>query len=232
MNNYKNIKTEETYNKLLKSGMFWEYHPTLTGDWNKDKIIVFADEPKKYNVIYADPAWKYNRGVHQETFPKRKQTRDERELPYDTMSIEQMKQLNIKSISESDCACFMWVTDSHLKQGIELMETWGFKYKTIVFIWKKVTNKGNTCATVGAWTMKNCEICILGTKGNMLKHKVSNNTFQLIEAERTINSKKPNEIRDRINAIFPNIPKIELFAREKNEGWDVWGNEVESSVAL
>jgi len=187
---------------------------------------------KKYNVIYADPAWKYNRGVHQETFPKRKQTRTERELPYDTMTIERMKELNIKSISESDCACFMWVTDSHLKQGIELLEAWGFKYKTIVFIWKKITNKGNTCATVGAWTMKNCEICILGTKGNMLKHKVSNNTFQLIEAERTINSKKPNETRDKINAIFPNVPKIELFAREKHEGWDVWGNEVESSVAL
>ena len=187
---------------------------------------------KKYNVIYADPAWKYNRGVHQETFPKRKQIRTERELPYDTMTIEQMKGLNIKQISESDCACFMWVTDSHLKQGIELLESWGFKYKTIVFIWKKITNKGNTCATVGAWTTKNCEICLLGTKGNMLKHKVSNNTFQLIEAERTINSKKPNEIRDRINQIFPNVSKIELFARENQEGWDVWGNEVVSDVVL
>lgn len=187
---------------------------------------------KKYNIIYADPAWKYNKGVRQETFPKRKQTRTERELPYQTMTLDEMKALDVNSISEKDSALFMWVTDSHLKQGIELMESWGFKYKTIAFIWKKITNKGNTCATVGAWTMKNCEICLFGTKGNMLQHKKSNNTFQLIEAERTINSKKPNEARNRILDIFPNIPKIELFAREKNENWDVWGNEVDCSIVL
>jgi len=191
------------------------------------KELLKMCEGKKYNVIYADPAWKYNRGVHQETFPKRKQTRIERELPYETMTLDEMKLLDVNSISEKDCACFMWVTDSHLKQGIELIESWGFKYKTIAFIWKKITNKGNTCATVGAWTMKNCEICILGTKGNMLKHKKSNNTFQLVEAERTINSKKPNEIRNRIADIFPNIPKLEMFARMRSEGWDAWGNETD-----
>lgn len=187
---------------------------------------------KKYNIIYADPPWKYNKGVHQETFPKRKQTRIERELPYQTMSLDEMKALDIHSISEKNSALFMWVTDSHLKQGIELMESWGFKYKTIAFIWKKITNKGNTCATIGAWTMKNCEICLFGTKGNMLQYKKANNIFQLIEAERTINSKKPNEARNRILDIFPNVPKIELFAREKKDGWDVWGNEVENSITL
>lgn len=191
------------------------------------KELLKMCEGKKYNVIYADPAWKYNRGVHQETFPKRKQTRIERELPYETMTLDEMKLLDVNSITEKDCACFMWVTDSHLKQGIELIESWGFKYKTIAFIWKKITNKGNTCATVGAWTMKNCEICILGTKGNMLKHKKSNNTFQLVEAERTINSKKPNEIRNRIADIFPNIPKLEMFARMRSDGWDAWGNETD-----
>lgn len=176
---------------------------------------------KKYNVIYADPAWKYNKGVFQDS------GRGDRLLPYQTMSIEEIKALPINTISDKDCACFMWVTDSHLKQGIEVLEAWGFKYKTIAFIWKKITNKGNTCATVGAWTMKNCEICLLGTKGNMLKHKVSNNTFQLIEAERTENSKKPMETRTKIESIFPNLPRVELFARQKVEGWDAMGFDVD-----
>lgn len=187
---------------------------------------------KKYNIIYADPAWSYSRGVHQETFPKRKQTRVKRELPYQTMTIEQIKSLPINKISDKDCACFMWVTDSHLKQGIEVLEAWGFKYKTIAFIWKKITNKGNTCATVGAWTMKNCEICLFGTKGNMLQYKKCNNIFQLTEAERTENSKKPEDVRLKIEKLFPNINKIEMFARENHKGWDAWGNEVEKSITL
>jgi len=203
----------------------------------KNSEFVGADKtahrvPKKYKIIYADPPWKYNKGVHQETFPKRRQTRLERELPYKTLSINEIKELPINSITDKDCACFMWVTDSHLKQGIEVLEAWNFKYRTIAFVWKKITNKGNTCATVGAWTMKNCEICLLGTKGNMLKHKVSNNIFQLIEAERTENSKKPMEARIKIDSIFPSIPRIELFARQRVEGWDAWGDEIENSPVL
>jgi len=186
----------------------------------------------KYNIIYADPPWKYSKGVHQETFPKRKQTRTERILPYQTMALNDMKQLNVNDLADDDCALFMWVTDSHLKQGLELIEAWGFKYSTIAFIWHKVTNKGNTCATVGAWTMKNCEICLLAFKGKMLKHKKCNNIFQLINAERTINSKKPHEARIRIEMIFPNLSKIELFARDKTEGWDVFGDQVENSIII
>ena len=80
------------------------------------------------------------------------------------MTKKELQQLPVKEIADKDCALFLWVTDSHLKEGIELMEAWGFTYRTIVFIWKKITNKGNTCANVGAWTMKNCEVCILGAK--------------------------------------------------------------------
>lgn len=189
----------------------------------------------KYSIIYADPAWQFSKGVYQETFPKRKQVRKERLVDdkYSTMTKQQIQELPVKNISNCDCALFLWVTDSHLKDGIELIEKWGFKYRTIAFIWRKITNKGNTCANVGAWTMKNCEICLLGIKGAMLKHKKANNVFQLIEAERTEHSTKPNEARKRIIKLFGNdLPKIELFARQKHEGWDVWGNEVENSINL
>ena len=181
---------------------------------------------KKYNVIYADPPWKYSSGVYQDS------NRIERMLcsQYSSMDKKEIENLPIENISDKDCALFLWVTDSHLKDGIELMEKWGFSYKTIVFIWTKKTKNGITCANIGAWTMKNCEICIFGTKGNMLKYKKINNIYQLVEAERTNHSKKPEEVRNRIDLLFGNIPKIELFARENAIGWDVFGDEVENSI--
>jgi len=140
--------------------------------------------------------------------------------------------LPIKKLADKDCALFLWVTDSHLCDGLELIKKWGFTYKTIAFVWVKKTNKGNLCANVGSWTMKNTEICLLGTKGNMLKYKNKNNIFQLVEAERSKHSKKPEEVRKRIEELFPNTYKIELFARQKAEGWNVWGNEVESDIHI
>ena len=120
----------------------------------------------------------------------------------------------------------MWVTDSHLDEGIEVMKAWGFNYKTIAFNWVKITNKGNFCKNVAPYTMKSSEICLLGIKGRMLKYKVANNIESLVIAERTQHSKKPQEVRRRIELLFGDLPRIELFAREKWEDWDCWGNEV------
>ena len=177
---------------------------------------------KKYNIIYADPPWQYNKGVYQDNGRKDRLLEEQ----YQTMSKKEIENLPIKKLADKDCALFLWVTDSHLCDGLELIKKWGFTYKTIAFVWVKKTNKGNLCANVGSWTMKNTEICLLGTKGNMLKYKNKNNIFQLVEAERSKHSKKPEEVRKRIEELFPNTYKIELFARQKTEGWDCWGNEV------
>ena len=77
--------------------------------------------------------------------------------------------------------------------------------------------------------MKNYEVCLLGTRGKMLKHKKVNNIYQKVEALRTKHSKKPQKVRDNIERLFGHLPRIELFAREYVTGWDVWGNEVEQS---
>lgn len=148
------------------------------------------------------------------------------------MSIADIKALPIKDITEPDAACFLWVTDSHLKEGIEVLENWGFKYKTIAFVWVKQTNNGNICYNLGAWTLKSTEICLFGTKGRMLQHKKSNNVKGLIFEEREKHSKKPSGVRNGIVDLFGNMPRLELFARQKVDGWDAWGNEVESDIKL
>lgn len=184
---------------------------------------------KKYQIIYADPPWKYDSKELQTYKGERFTSMDKH---YITQRKDWIKRLLVKDITSDDCALFMWATDSHIPEALEVMKAWGFKYVTVAFVWEKKTAKGKTVANLGAWTMKNYEICLLGTKGRMLKYKKVNNIYQKIEAIRTVHSKKPSQARKRIELLFGNLDRIELFAREKHTGWDSWGNEVENSIIL
>ena len=177
---------------------------------------------KSYKIIYADPPWEYSSRQFQDS------GREFVEIEnfYNTMKVQDIMKLPIKQISDKDCACFLWVTDSHLDKGIQVLNAWGFRYVTIAFVWVKKTENGNTYVNYGPWTLKSTEICILGTKGKMQQYKKSKNVRSLVEATRTIHSKKPNEVRSRIVELFGDIPKIELFARERVEGWECWGNQI------
>lgn len=185
-------------------------------------IIPLPD--KKYNIIYADPPWHYGSksAINNTSGKTIKPLKDH----YNTMTLNELKELPIKGLTKEDAACFMWVTDSHIDEALEILKSWGFKYKTIAFNWVKTTSKGNYCKNVAPWTMKSSEICLLGIKGKMTKYKQVNNIESLVIAERTKHSRKPKEVRDRIELLFGDTPRIELFAREKTEGWDSWGNEI------
>lgn len=186
------------------------------------KVDIFNTD-KKYNIIYADPPWKFGSKELQKYKGERFRPLEE---VYNTEKTADMKEWDIKNIAEKDCAIFMWTTDAHIQEAIQSMQSWGFKYVTVAFIWAKTTNSGKQVHNLGAWTMKNCELCLFGTKGAMLKYKKSNNIKQLFYAERTKHSKKPNCVYEFIEQLFGYLPKIELFARQHTEGWDCWGNEV------
>jgi N6-adenosine-specific RNA methylase IME4 len=126
----------------------------------------------------------------------------------------------------------MWTTDAHLKQAIEIMEVWGFTYKTVAFVWEKQTNKGNPVCLLSPWIHKTYEICLFGTKGAMMKYKKDNTIRQMVKAERGKHSQKPQEVADRIISMFPDVNRIELFARDAKPGWDVWGNEIENTIEI
>jgi len=189
-------------------------------------MIPFPD--KKYQIIYADPPWKFGSKELQKYEGKRFTSMDKH---YQTQSKGWIKQLPVKGIADKDCALFLWTTDAHIKEAIETIEAWGFKYITVVFVWEKKTVTGKTVHNLGAWTMKNYEICLLGTKGAMLKHKKVNNIPQKVEELRRKHSQKPEKVRKNIELLFGDLPRIELFARERTEGWDAWGNEVDLEIA-
>lgn len=180
---------------------------------------------KKYNVIYADPPWKFSSKELQKYGGERFTSMDKH---YETQGKGWIEALPVREIADTDCALFMWTTDAHMKDAIKTIEAWGFKYVTVAFVWEKKTSTGKTVANLGAWTMKNYELCLLGTRGGMLKHKKVNNIYQKVAAERTKHSKKPKEVRENIESLFGDLPRVELFSREKVEGWDAWGNEIES----
>ena len=142
------------------------------------------------------------------------------------MTIEDLKKLPVSKIANENSLCFMWLVSPKVDLGIEVLKAWGFTYVTIAFIWhKQRTNPGY-------YTMSECEICVVGKKGKIPNPRGAINVKQFLAEKRTRHSAKPNEIRNRIYQMFPTQNKIELFAREKHEGWDVWGNEVETSDAL
>ena len=176
---------------------------------------------KKYRGIYVEPPWKYSGKYYQ-----RKNFISLEDNYYSTLSVNDLKSLPVKDLALDDSVCFMWVTDSHLKVGIEIMESLGFEYKTIAFNWIKHYETGNICYNFAPWTLKSWEICLLGVRGTMSKYKKANNVKGLLNEVRTIHSKKPIETAKRIDELFGSEPKIELFARDYKEGWDCWGNEV------
>jgi len=175
---------------------------------------------KKYNVILADPPWKYNFARQIKDRPNKMQIV---ETHYPTMNLSELKNLNIESIIDKNCVLFLWVTSPKLDNGLELLKSWGFEYITSM-VWDKI-NMG-----MGYWTRVQHEFILIGRRGKVSPPRLQRSS--IINIKRFGHSKKPKEIYEIIEEMFPKLKKIELFAREKREGWDCFGNEVESDVQL
>ncbi|MFA7290116.1 MAG: MT-A70 family methyltransferase [Melioribacteraceae bacterium] len=149
------------------------------------------------------------------------------------MTLQDIKNLPVNNLADINCILFMWVTFPLLQEGLEVIEAWGFKYKTLGFSWIKTNPKnGKPFFGVGYYAKSNCEVCLMGTKGKVHPMVISNKVSSVVISPRREHSRKPQEVREKIVELFGDIPRVELFAREKIEGWDVWGNEVISDIKL
>ena len=168
---------------------------------------------KKYNIIYADPPWRYqDKGCNGNCASH-----------YSTLSLESLENLGgvIDKVSGKDCILFLWVTYPMLQEGLELIKSWGFKYKSIGFQWIKQNKSGKGYFFgLGRWTRGNSECCLIAVKGK--PKRVSNKVFQLVISPIEEHSKKPDIVRDKIVELVGDLPRIELFARQHAEGWDCW----------
>lgn len=137
----------------------------------------------------------------------------------------------MRELAAPDCTLFLWVTFPLLPETFDVIKAWGFIYKTVAFCWVKQNPKSpGWFFGMGNWTRANAEICLLATKGT--PKRMAADVPQLIVAPREEHSKKPDETRDRIVRLMGDLPRVELFARQAPPGWDVWGNEVQSTISL
>ena len=190
---------------------------------------LYPDLPdEKFDIIYADPPWDYGGKMQFDRSSKKTEnTNWERDIfisaanfKYPTIKTKDLMKIPINSIANDNCLLFMWVTNPHLAQGIELGKAWGFEYKTVAFVWDKMNHNP------GQYTLSNCELCLVFKKGKIPTPRGARNVQQLVRVPRTEHSRKPTEVLKNIERMFPTQKKIELFARHKPEGWSVWGLDV------
>lgn len=190
-----------------------------------------------YNVIYADPPWQQKAGPKQEGYNVengkqvwKNASNQSRELPYPTMSIDEIAALPVKSISNADSHLYLWVTNKYLLDAQKVISAWGFKYSTAI-TWKKKRMGGGLG---GAFRITH-ETLLFCRRGNLKAIGVYPGT--IVEAKRPyvngypVHSKKPEIFAEIIQSVSPG-PYLEMFARSPRKGWDVWGNEVEGSIII
>jgi N6-adenosine-specific RNA methylase IME4 len=171
---------------------------------------------RKYGAIYSDPPWNFSTW-------RAKGTGRSAVSHYDCMSFAELAALPVGDLAADDCALFLWTTDPMLPRALELIEAWGFQYKTVGFYWVKLNASSDGYFTgMGYWTRANPELCLLATRGK--PHRRANDVRRLVIERRREHSRKPDEVRDRIERLVDG-PYIELFAREAKQGWDSWGGE-------
>ena len=165
---------------------------------------------KVYAVIYADPAWRFE--------PYSRETSNcTADNHYPTEEIEKIKRTRVPAAD--DAVLFMWATVPMLPQALEVMAAWGFHYKSAIF-WEKDR------AGTGYWVRNTVEILLIGTRGNVPAPSPGEQPPQVIRAPRGRHSEKPAVIAEEIERLYPNVPKIEMFARKARPGWTAWGNEI------
>jgi len=221
-------------NKKTGYSIYWQ-------DYKRRKkkntlISIFPKLPnKKFDIILADPPWHYSGKLQFDKTSKSKEKIDlsrkifisSSEFKYPTLKLEELKKLPVQEIAKDNCLLFMWTSSPHLAQAIELGKAWGFEYRTVAFVWDKMTHNP------GQYTLSNCELCLVFKRGKIPRPRGVRNVQQLVRAPRGAHSVKPMEVMHRIEKMFPTQERIELFARKRIKGWSAWGLDLEEqSVGL
>ena len=179
------------------------------------EFIKFPD--KKYNIIYADPPWHFKNWSGQGCVKSPSQH-------YQTLTLKDICSLPVADITNDDAILFIWTCDPIIDKVFTVIDSWGFQFKTMGFCWVKTTKANEPKMGLGYWTRGATEYCILATKGK--PKRVSKSVSKTIMEQPREHSRKPDCTRERIVELMGDLPRIELFARQKFDGWDAWGNEV------
>lgn len=173
------------------------------------KVVDPLNAIGRFPLIYADPPWQYDFSVDDA---------DQIENHYPTMTLDEMCELPVNDAATDDCVLLLWATSPKLKEAIMVLNAWGFTYRTCA-IWDK------EWIGPGYYFRQRHEILLVGTRGSLPVPLPFNRPDSVFAERRTKHSKKPAIAYQLIERMYPELPKLELFAREAREGWRAWGNE-------
>jgi N6-adenosine-specific RNA methylase IME4 len=187
-----------------------------------------------YGAILADPPWRFRTWDQRTAIPRTRSsgTNVSAAAHYTTMPIEEIRALPVGALAATDCSLFLWMSWPQLEDALTLIDAWGFEYKTAAFVWTKAhaaqiemfRDDTDALMGMGYWTRANTEPCLLATRGR--PKRINADVRQAIIAPRREHSRKPDGVHERIERLVAG-PYLELFARQRRPGWDVWGNEVD-----
>lgn len=207
-NSYYLYNSQDKYVKPL-GRITREQASKIVDEWEKRYEISLPDG--KFDIIYADPPWRF------ETWSEKGKGRSA-EQHYPTMPLEDIKNLPVNKLADENCILFLWAISPMLPQALDVMKSWGFKYKSsLVWVKDKVG--------LGYYFRARHEYLFIGANGKGKIPAVTDKWQSVIFASREEHSKKPDIVYDIIEGAYPDCKYLELFAREKHLGWEAWGNE-------
>lgn len=175
-------------------------------------------QEKKYKTILADPPWRFQNRTGKMAPEHKRLSR------YPTLSLDEIKEIPVHLVANKDSHLYLWVPNALLKEGLEVMAAWGFKYKTNL-IWHKIRKDGGPDGRgVGFYFRNTTEIVLFGTRGSLRTLKPGRTQVNIIKTQKQEHSRKPDELYDIIESCSPG-PYLEIFARGKRTSWDVFGNQ-------
>ena len=195
---HKKIKAEETRQARVNTIV-----EISKGNSSLDQIAEF------YPVVYVDPPWRYE---HSETESRAIENQ------YPTMSLDEIKALKVSEITTKDCVMFMWATSPKLAESMEVLTAWGFNYRTCA-VWDKQK------IGMGYYFRQQHELLLVAVRGKPPIPKPENRPSSVLSYPRGKHSEKPQEVYEIIEAMYPEMPKLEMFCRSPRKGWGVWGNQ-------
>ena len=186
----------------------------------------------KANVVYAD--FPHYHSSHNGNLEKAKSNNmwGLSGYRYKKMTWKQISEFPISDYCDSNCALFIWSSPPVVKRYLNVIESWGFKYRTFAFVWVKQNKSGTEIKPygLGHYTLSNIEFVLLATRGKFIRN--SKSVKQVVLAPLRSHSEKPDEVRDRIVQLCGDVPRTELFARKEVTGWNCIGDEIGKPILL
>ena len=174
---------------------------------------------EKFKLLYAYPPWSYSNSSSNGAASSHYQLLSMGDL----MLVMDDK---LKDSLDYDCVLVLWVVSPMLQEGMDLMKSWGFQYKTVLFNWHKLTKHGKPFFGAGNYTRAGSEICLLGIRGKGVPRQDAS-IRQVVTDNVREHSRKPDIIREHLVSLFGDVPRMELFARSTHEGWVNHGDQVD-----